>query len=155
MNDAKTPDNTSSAPPDTKIPWLELAKLSHEDFKNRRELEWKLLFGLWTAIATFTYFAIFNKMDFGQNLGWLGSLYVFAFLMSAVWLIPLQKAHADNRAYWKYYMDKAEQLQSCDGKRVQRPILSWKSVHILWAGAQLGFTGIFLFLSWFLIITKK
>ncbi len=37
---------------------MELAKISLDEFKNRREFEWKLAFGFWTAIAAFTYMLV-------------------------------------------------------------------------------------------------
>ncbi len=56
-SDKPAAGNESDALRDKKE-WMELAKISLDEFKNRREFEWKLAFGFWTAIAAFTYMLV-------------------------------------------------------------------------------------------------
>jgi hypothetical protein len=121
-HDPSVPANNATVPPPTEPApqhgvgkskeeiYLELAKLCQQSFQNRQSYEWKIAFGLWTAIGTITFFATKHA---GAISGWrcwvLGLAY---FLVGAVWTAIWQPfLHSANRRdkKWKhYYMHRAE-----------------------------------------------
>jgi hypothetical protein len=157
--------------------WLELAKLSQEMFKNRRELEWKLAFGFWTGIASFT--AAFFVPDKIRPLTppscWkLASVYFGAWIAALLWQLAIQKGHADNLHYWKLYMESgAKSMEKAADGAAEPPeknaggkcpvcaankdrdkfLDHWKPTNWLWLFAQCFFTGIFLCLSFLVIMS--
>jgi hypothetical protein len=154
-------ENTETAKNETMdVPgerWIELAKLSHEEFKSRRELEWKLAFGFWGAIGAFTAALLTERLNLpAPSCLWL---LAFAYLLAlvaavALWMWPLQVAHADGKAFWKYYMEKAE------GQKTKRPTdsgksafrtPSWSCRNTVWLVGEIAFTSLFLLLSWCVI----
>ena len=140
-------------------PWIDLAKISHEDFKSRRDLEWKLAYGFWTVIAAFTYLACDKQLHLCWC--WLLCVYIVVFFVVGIfWLLPLQGAHSDNRAYWKYYLRNAEGSYILDTKGSiraphpeTRPYGNWGLTNTFWFTAEWFVTGIFLLLS-FATITR-
>lgn len=104
-------------PADCGVPneiYVELARMMHESFLNRRNYEWKVAFGLWTAIGAWTYFAIAetDKLEFKGSFYWVLS-FVYLVLLVAwffCWQVPLRKAFEKDKLYKHYYMDRAESL---------------------------------------------
>ena len=80
--------------------------------------------GFWTGIASFT--AAFFVTDKGRQLTnppcWkLALVYWGAGLTALLWVLAIQKGHADNLAFWKYYMDKAAGSASVPNPRTVPP----------------------------------
>src|SRR5438876_11559995 len=93
--------------------WIEMAKISRENFYNRRAVEWKLAFGLWTGIGLFT--AAFFTSGVTNIPDWLpltlacvygGLLLVVIFC----WQWPMHTAHADDHNWFVHYMDLAQEI---------------------------------------------
>ena len=90
--------------------YLELAKLAHQAFENRRSLEWRAAFALWTGIGAVTYFAVHEA---GAVSGWAVWFLAAAYVMIGLgwWLVwhPLLRQAFDKDKAWKhYYMHRAE-----------------------------------------------
>ena len=51
----------------TKETYVQLARLAHDSFEQRRSYEWKVHFGLWAAIAAVVYSAIKEKIILFSN----------------------------------------------------------------------------------------
>lgn len=161
--------------------YVELAKMSQESFLNRRSYEWKVAFGLWTAIGLITFFAIEHADEFDSGLVFsLGICYV---LIGTCWLIlwqfPLRLAFEKDQEFKHYYMTCAEgrppnwppgapwphggpPAVSCSDwkclwcrKVMRQPDQKayWKCSmrQISWTTGQSGFTVIFLLMSWLVI----
>lgn len=90
--------------------YIELAKISQESFLNRRAMEWKVGFGLWTAIGLITYFAATNATLFAENtVNWIAWLYfAIAFIWQAFYHVPIRLAFEDDKSFKHYYMHRAE-----------------------------------------------
>jgi hypothetical protein len=131
--------------------WLELAKIAQQSFFNRREIEWKLSLGFWTAIAAFSW--MFFKVDclyvppcFGC---WLGFGYLFLFILTIpFWHLPLQRAHGADKRYLNYYLKRARGI---DDPKFREGNGTWEDVDKDWFYGHLAFTLFFLLLSWVVI----
>ncbi len=88
--------------------WIELAKIAQQDFFNRRQLEWRLSFSFWTAIAAFTAtFFVEYGVEKPECLCWIVSVYAAGFLLFAFWTYLVQRAHWRGKRFWLYYMNMA------------------------------------------------
>ncbi|HVU88317.1 MAG TPA: hypothetical protein VHD36_13435, partial [Pirellulales bacterium] len=97
--------------------YLELAKLSLKSFQHRREYEWKVAFGLWTAIGLFTYFIV--KEGAYIDRGWLACGYVFSgFVWFICWQLPMRRGFDLDQEFKHYYMALAA------GEKRDKPDLS-------------------------------
>lgn len=136
--------------------WMELAKISLDEFKNRRELEWKLAFGFWAALAGFTYFFLSNAKVEKPPIVWLGVIYGLIFLISVFcWMCPLQKAHAKNKAYFLYYMKMASSAAVTSREDATNAAFQyWRPSNSQWLGGQIAFTFLGMLLSWELIACR-
>ena len=142
--------------------WKELAKISLDEFKNRRELEWKLALGFWAVLGSFTYWFIANPTFPPPSpclLGWTYGLMCVCAV--AFWMLPLQTAHAHNKYYYLLYMNKASN-ESCGTKAMNercrltpRSASHWKCANYLWFLGQVSFTLIFLSASWWMIVRRS
>ena len=90
--------------------WIELAKLAKSSTLNRRAMEWKLAFGLWTGVGLFT--ACFFTGPQITPPWWLfyalGGAYIL--IMAVViwgWQWPMQGAYAGDHAWFVYYTKMA------------------------------------------------
>ncbi len=97
--------------------YVELAKLSHEAFKDRRVYEWKVNLSLWMGLGLISYFALKGdltlrvdpRISIGAGLVlWFAYFYFNVKLYNASWMDKEMK---------HYYMDKAE------GKHTSKPAL--------------------------------
>ena len=113
--------------------WAELAKIAQGSFQNRREMEWKLAFGFWTAIGAFT--ALFFTIDGFVATTWfcwtLAGLYgILILLVGYLWQYPLHSAHAADRAWFIYYMERSARHR-CDGALptlpAKHPPMKWRN----------------------------
>ena len=134
-----------------KIEWLELAKIAQLSFFNRRELEWKLSLGFWTAIAAFSW--LFFSVD-GLHVPpffnyFLAVVYLFIFVISIpFWHLPLQKSHGADKRYLNYYLKRARGI---DAPSFREGKGRWDDVDKVWFYGHIVFTLFFLALSWFVI----
>lgn len=90
--------------------YLALAKMSQDDFFNRRQLEWRLGFAVWTAIGIFTagFFATDNlhiPNDIPLRVIFLA--YVLLFVLFFVAQVFIQVAHWRSLKYYFYFRSKA------------------------------------------------
>lgn len=133
-----------------RLVWVELAKLSLRSFFNRREIEWKTAFGLWTAIGLWTYFAVTNAKQLQDlNVGYFGILLiVFWAILLFAWQLPIRRSFEEDKSWLLYYKARAA------GKLVDEPGNApfWtglaNSRHWPWTLTQMGTTAVFFFLSW-------
>lgn len=90
--------------------FLALAKLSQESFFNRRTFEFKVAFGLWTAIGLITYVAVEHPDIIATWSLWvLGIVYLLIFVFWVVgWQLPLRRAFEIDKKFKHYYMHRAE-----------------------------------------------
>jgi hypothetical protein len=96
--------------------WIELAKIAQQSFFNRREVEWKLAIGFWTAIGAFTwaFFAVESLTVPPYFCCALGFIYLLLFLLTIpFWHLPIQKAHSIDKQYYHFYIKKARGVD-CD-----------------------------------------
>lgn len=146
--------------------WIELAKLTQGSIHNRREFEWKLAFGFWTAIGTFTA-AFFTLEGFICPI-WLSSILMLAYLLILggvifCWQIPQHSAHAGDREWYDYYMDRTRWDSSSDVPEPKPPVKhepiekdkplekdkpKWSNNNLRWCIGQCLFSAVFLALSW-------
>jgi hypothetical protein len=80
--------------------WKELAKISLDEFKSRRELEWKASLGFWAGIGSFTYVFVHDTGATRPPLWMLTTSYIIVGFISLFGLGLLQAGHALNRDYF-------------------------------------------------------
>jgi hypothetical protein len=107
--------------------WAELAKIQQSSQKDWRGVEWKIAFGLWTAIGAFTAaFFLGRKYDLPTWPDWflwalLGAYAAVFLVVVFFWQIPMHNAFAADNAWFVYYMRRAEGRVAA---RRPRPVLS-------------------------------
>src|SRR2546427_728943 len=104
---------------------LKLADASWLSMDRRREFEWKVSFGLWTALAAFSGFMLRKEIsltDRPQYIWGLGSLLSLIFILYVfLWLAGLSVRHKkDRRRAEEYWMMADEALQITDSPASQR-----------------------------------
>lgn len=82
--------------------YIQLARLSHEAFIDRRSYEWKINFALWISIGVFTYFAVTSSVWSSiRAIPWnwiIGTFYLIAFILYAFpFQIGLQTSNARDK----------------------------------------------------------
>jgi hypothetical protein len=134
--------------------WLELARLSQESFNSRRNWEWKIAFGFWTAIGAFTAGSFSPEIVLSQGAQ-IGIWVFYTILLLIYWafcLRPISVAHDIDKRFFLYFSQRAEGLNpprpnpldsSSDQKRLFGK--SW------WQVGQGIFTAVLLVLSALLI----
>jgi hypothetical protein len=134
-------DPKSSTPRST---YVELARLSHEAFVNRRNYEWKLHFGLWAALALVVYAAVQKKIhvfDSTKEAVLIGVVLLFSYVLH---YLMVYRGHDIDKKQKHYYMDKAE------GKCVNPPppskMPSW-CISVFWALPYIVFTGSLIYIT--------
>ena len=151
MNEAESLNLEIQQNSSTEPNWIELAKISLDEFKNRRELEWKLAFGFWTAVASFTYYYTSNDRPEALCSKILGLFYVLIGTFHVFGIFLVQEGHAKNKSYLHYYLDKAscEQINVARKPSVRKKCfegIKWK-----WTIVQILTTFLFLTMSWYLV----
>jgi hypothetical protein len=98
--------------------YVELARLAHESFEQRRSYEWKMHFGFWGAIATIIFTAAKEKIVvFNSTLeATLLGIILFIAYFWHYWMV--YSGHEIDKALKHYYAAKAEGL---DEKRPDMP----------------------------------
>jgi hypothetical protein len=135
------PDYESSISQET---YVQLARLAHESFEQRRSYEWKMHFGLWAAIAVVVLAAIKEKIVF------FSSVSEAKFIGFILWGIYLLHFVMVSRGHWKdkqkkhFYMDKAEGLPVSGMEEYGTKSFCWQA---LWAIPYIVFTGFLIYLA--------
>lgn len=115
-------DDRPGVDPTTSPTYIDLAKISQTSFHNRREYEWKVAFGFWTAIGLFTYFCIEHAGSLKDLTWWIFGFYILIWLLWVfLWQWPLRLAFEEDKAYLLYYMHRAENRPA-----IWRPDISYE-----------------------------
>ena len=160
----------------TKTEWINLAKIAQASFFNRRALEWKLALGFWGAIAAFTGAVLADKVEIGvEILPQVSCIYWILWIVSLLcWKLPLQIAHATDKRFQVYYMQRAGNRSTehpKDWREGKRPNWTKKDKcgfvwwiigsfyylqvnSVVWLIGQAAFSACFLQLSYLLICGK-
>lgn len=149
------PGNSEMSNENEKVDWIALAKIAFESFSNRRALEWKLAFGFWSAIGALTAapFAVKGLEIPKWFPRLLAVFYVLLFVVAVVcWFWPLQDAHARDKQWWLYYINRAQGKPDVIEPDTNASwIKCWKYTTWFWFVGQILFTLLFLILSWFVL----
>src|ERR1700722_6507226 len=91
-----------------------LRDIAWEGFKQRRQFEWRVSLGLWTAIAAFTYFVL-GKVVLFHGFAGLASAVVVSIILAGLHLVLISKdvrgGNAD-LALADYYTNEMRRLAS-------------------------------------------
>ncbi|HVS35899.1 MAG TPA: hypothetical protein VMS17_09975 [Gemmataceae bacterium] len=145
--------------------WIELAKICQSNQHNRRAMEWKLAFGLWTGIGAFTAaFFLGHKYELPTWPWWfrwaiLGAYLALFLVVIFCWQLAMHLAYLGDHRWFIYHMQKArgekdakppEQIPFCSCFR-WFPTYQWTWNSRLWMVGECMITFILLALSWFAI----
>lgn len=121
------------------VEWLELAKFSQQSFFNRRVVEWKLSFGYWGFVVSFTAAFLIKDTPITISkdfLDWLSCSYLIIWVASALtWQRAIQVAHSTDKQFMHYYLEMAEGRPSSRpaapirlfGSRCSKQTRTWKT----------------------------
>ena len=141
--------NSNLAPSATASDYVELAKLSHEAFNGRRQYEWRVNFGLWTALGAVTYFSVTNKIQVFETpfRAYLAGAFLLGLYLNFQVMISIAN-HKDKK--WKHiYQTKVDGFTRTDTPII-RCVLS-----VLWLVSQFGFTVCLIYLVIRLLLGVK
>lgn len=130
--------------------FVELAKLSQESFFNRREIEWRSAFGLWTAIGAWTYVSVTNAEMLVKFPMWVLAFLLLLLLIALFigWQLPLRRAFEDDKNWKHYFMRRAAGVEV----KLPEPAEFFTGLtndrHSPWTFSQLTVTIVFLIASW-------
>jgi len=136
--------------------YIELAKMSQESFFNRRSYEWKVAFGLWTAIGLITYYVCEHpKVMTPALIGLTAFIYLAILgLWHFAWQVPLRTAFENDQQFKHYYMHQAEGRNAVfpeKDKLIKYGDVIWSTTDWGWNWGQTLMTGVFLLGSWILM----
>ena len=146
--------------------FLELAKLSEQSIEKRKDIEWKVGFGFWTAIIVTTVFltqnaeSLSNYSLLGLGLGYLAALVVWSWL----WQAPLHNAIMEDQKWKHYYAGRAEGLFSPPRPRQDNGNWSFQKSFLEplsnskahpWFWGQVSMTAVFLSFSFIVICSAQ
>ena len=124
--------------------YVQLARLAHESFEQRRRYEWKMHFGLWAAIAAVVFAAIKEKIIFFSCVSeaeWIGFTLWAAYLLH---FIMVSSGHWKDKQKKHFYMAKAEGSPESNMEEYKiRHFL----LQALWAIPYMVFTGSLIYLA--------
>jgi hypothetical protein len=147
--------------------YFELVKMHEESVKHRRDHEWKLAFGFWSAIGLSTWFVASEKISLPESALFALAILYFLLWLTAKhrWFTPLQRAHHTDRRWKHYFIKVAEgRLSQAElekekppqkdefGREYICPFSEWQENTKCWYYAQVVFTGIFLIMSFMMIL---
>ena len=124
--------------------YVQLTRLAHESFEQRRNYEWKIHFGLWGAIAVVVFSATKEEIPVIQSCKealWVGGMLLVSYLLH---FIMVSRGHAIDKEYKHYYMAKAAGIPIPEIEKSKWP--GWL-VKILWTIPYLIFTGTLIYLA--------
>lgn len=97
---------------------LELGKKSHERFKDRRGVEWKITFAFWAATGGFIYFLLKKTGPLIPQISFLvGSplnviFFIAAVIISGILLMKIWELHCDLQSNWLQPRLKSDRRES-------------------------------------------
>jgi H+/Cl- antiporter ClcA len=141
--------------------WFELAKLAQEAQHNRRNYEWKLILGFWTAVGAGLYFIV--EKEILLNDCWLisgaavGLLVIFGSMV--FWLYALHSADAGDREWRNYYLARTRRCSNAEDIKPQKNQkgdfeYKWSQGQIQWFWSRV-FVTFFLLLAVFIAMTHR
>lgn len=134
---------TKNKPNESSVNFMQLARLAHDSFEQRRSYEWKMHFGLWAAIAAVVFAAIKEKIII------FDSVCEAKYIGFSLWVIYLLHFIMVSRGHWKdkqkkhYYMDKAEGQPAT----LEEYNISQFWLQALWGIPYMVFTGSLIYLA--------
>lgn len=125
---------------------LEMARFNQACHQNRQIYEWKMAFGIWTAVGVFTYFVLEKRTEIQLSAFGLFVVYAILFLLwYFVWYVPMITATERDRHYRNSHLDAIAQMYPiAPDPNAARRIFSWN-----WFTPV--FTAAILLGSWFVI----
>lgn len=98
------------------VDYLKLAEMKQRDFKDRRDLEWKLSLSLWAAVAALLYavgrseglLAAVSELLSGSAFPWAVLALVVVWVLHACVISAIQDSHHDIRSLYWYYIEMYE-----------------------------------------------
>lgn len=125
--------------------WVSLAQIAQASKHNRRTLEWRLSLGLLGSIGAVTYAFFHFKLalpDWGGTAICVVAVIIWA--CSLLFALPIQFGHAGDFAWYKYYMDCA---QNDEGKKPSGKVKlkgsnwAWLAAHCIFLAVALCLAG--------------
>jgi hypothetical protein len=129
---------------DLRETYVQLARLAHDSFCDRRRHEWKMHFGLWSAVGAVVYFSKEHDIELFSGIKETRVIGALLFLSYALHYILVDRGHRIDKARKHYYMDLAEGLFPANPDAFNFPSLALST---LWAIPYLVFTGCLLYIS--------
>jgi hypothetical protein len=113
--------------------YLGLAQLSEQSFEKRRDIEWKVGFGFWTAIGIFTWFMVQHPECISVCLiVLLGFSYlIVAIVWTLFWQMPLHSANWQDKEWKHHYAARAVGLET-PGRPPNKATGFWENVSTAW-----------------------
>ncbi len=116
-------DQTNLTPAD----YIKLAEVKQRDFKDRRDLEWKLSLGTWGAIAALLYAignsnVLLNAASTWVSGGWMILVCVVAIILwslHALVIFCIQTSHHRSRGLYWHFVSHASGQKTCEADEKQ------------------------------------
>ncbi len=122
--------------------YVQLANLAHDSFGKRRSYEWKLHFGLWTAVGAVVYSATRHKLSVFNSTGEAAVIGGLLFCSYFLHYTMVSRGHRMDKKWKHYYMDLAEGIST---ERPAKPRTHWLIEYMVWATPYMVFTGCLLY----------
>ena len=124
--------------------YVQLSRLAHESFAQRRNYEWKMNFGFWGAIGVIIFAATKEKIPIFHNCKEAITIGVILSISYLLHIIMVNRGHAIDKKLKHYYMAKAACLPESEIEKSKWP--DWL-VRILWTIPYCFFTGALIYLA--------
>lgn len=135
-----TTDNNA----DLKENFVQLARLAHDSFNQRRSYEWKIHFGLWAAIAAVVFAAKKEHIVIFTNPAIAWTIGVAIWLLYALHFAMVSCGHWQDKKRKHYFMAKAEGKQNVTMEKYSKGKFG---AQLLWAIPYMSFTGFLICLA--------
>lgn len=124
--------------------YVQLARLAHESFEQRRSYEWKMHFGLWAAIAAVVFAAIKEKISFFSCLSEAKLIGLILWAMYLLHFVMVSRGHWKDKQKKHFYMGKAEGQPVSTMEEYK---ITTFGLQALWAIPYMVFTGFLICLA--------
>lgn len=130
--------------PEIREVYVQLARLAHDSFEQRRSYEWKMHFGLWAAIVSVVWAVIkkdITALPCSINADYIGW---GVFVMYILHFILVCRGHWEDKKRKHFYMALAE------GKSdvvIEELTKSYRFLQVLWSLPYLSLTGLLIYLA--------
>ena len=127
---------------------LEIAKLTQANFLDRRKVEWQLLVAYWTTLILVTSTVLTGSVIAkGAILCLLLlGLVILLVLVAYFCIVPIQQAHAIDKAFFLFHLKSAEGITAARPDPVAVPIdLRWTIGQILFSGILSAFASVLIY----------